>query len=1244
LDQALAALQAGDTSRAAGLADQAVKRDPASADAWEILSLARYRRGQFAAATAAAERAAKLTPKVAGRHANLGVILRASGQSDAARAAYAAAIAADPTFAPAHQNLGNLELDAGRFAEAEACLREAVRLAPNHAEAWRSLSTVLQKTGRVEAALEVTQRLLAVAPNDAQALSDAGAFLMALDRQAEALAMLERAAGIRPDLVAAHANLGALHLKGGRLFAGLEATERALAIDPTEHRSLSNKAVILKDLGRFTEAEALFRQALALKPDYATGHGNLLFCLNYHPDRSAEEVFAEHRRWDEAHAKAKRPAAPDFANDRDPGRKLRVGFVSPDFREHSARAFIAPMLSGLDRTAMELVCYAELTNADGATERFKGMADLWRPTAGLSDEAVAAMIREDKVDILVDLGGHTSASRLAVFAHKPAPIQIEHFLGHGYTSGLSAMDVFLCDGAMAPEGSDHLFSERVLRLPRIPLAYDPPPGMPEPTPAPVLRNGHVTFGYFGRPERINDKVIAAWAAILTATPQSKLTLNAKLFSEAASRSLFEQRFAAHGIGPERLDLVYTQPQPNTWAAYADIDIALDPFPHNAGATTIEALWLGVPVLSLNDRPSVGRFGASLLGALTLDDWIADDVEAYVAKAVAAAKDPAALDALRASLRERFKASPLADAQGLGHVLGEAFRTLWKDWCAGSNVDANADALAHESGRLHSIGQLPQAEAAARRVLAINPRHATAANFLGNALVAQGRVMEADAAFDQAIAIKPDYAEAYNNRALSRLRQGLVCVAESDLRRAMALRPDLPQIGFNLGSALQDQGRLSEALEAYQQAVAARPNEPRGHGALLFCLSYQPQLSAEAVFEEFRRWDAAHALPLLPVEPRWDNDRDPERRLRIGYASPDFCARSARHFIEPMLAGHDRAKVEVYCYAEVPHADAVTARFQALADHWRSTVGLSDEAVAAMIRKDQIDVLVDLAGHTAGNRLLVFARRAAPVQVGQIVGSGATSGLSEMDGFIVDHALAPPGSETVFSEPLIRLERAPWAYAPPAGMPEVAPSPALDRGYVTFGCFSRTARMNDAVLDAWAEIMKAVPTARLMLNAKPFQEAVMRETFAARLAARGVARGRLDLVYTSPQPNTWAAYGEIDIALDPFPHNAGTTTFEALWLGVPVISLAARAPVGRFGDSILSAVGLGDWACKDAAGYIAQAVKAAGDLDALAALRAGLRERVERSPLRDAKGLARALEAVYRRLWREKITPPSGPDR
>ncbi len=390
----------------------------------------------------------------------------------------------------------------------------------------------------------------------------------------------------------------------------------------------------------------------------------------------------------------------------------------------------------------------EVTDPDATTDRFRALADHWRNTIGLSDAAMADLVRRDQIDVLVDLAGHTAGNRLLVFARRPAPVQVEYLLGHGYSSGLSAMDAFLADAVLAPEGCENLFSERLIRLPRIPLAYTPPAEMPPVGPLPALANGFVTFGHFGRPVRLNDGVIAAWSRILHAVPGSRLVLNSAPFGEPAGREMFAARFGAHGIDRARLDLIFTMPQTKTWAAYGMIDIALDPFPHNAGTTTIEALWQGVPVVTLAGRPSVGRFGASILHSMGLDDWVTVDADRYVARAVAAAADPETLARLRGALRERFAASPLHDAPGLARHVEVAFRALWDEWR--DHADAEAlHALGVAGVRACDAGR-SRGGAAAGDYVASRPNPATLRPTFGVVLRTCGRLAEAEAVYRRAL--------------------------------------------------------------------------------------------------------------------------------------------------------------------------------------------------------------------------------------------------------------------------------------------------------------------------------------------------------------------------------------------------------------------------------------------------------------------------------------------------------------
>jgi len=509
----------------------------------------------------------------------------------------------------------------------------------------------------------------------ADAQTTLGACLLGLE-QFDAAERTLRAALARDPLNArAHGYLGALLLRTGRPVASETASRQAIALDPDEPRWIANLAAALHTQGRHTEAETQGRRALALQPDDAAGHGALLLALNDRHDLPSEAIFAEYQRWDARHGRQLMPAAPVRRLDPLRGRRLRIGYVSPGFRQHKLALFAEPLIAAHNRSRIEIFLYAEVATEDATTLRFQALADHWRPTAGHDDAAVAAMIRQDRIDVLVDLGGHAAGGRMLVFARKPAPILVTGPLGHGGSSGLSAVDAFLGNLALVPPNAEVLFSERVIRLPRIPIVYRPPADMPPVAPLPARSNGYVTFGYFGRPERLNPAVTPIWARILRSVPGSRLVLNNRAYQEPEFCDLVADRFAAFGVPRDRIDMIYTAPQPCTWVAYGAIDIALDPFPHNAGTTAVEALWQGVPVVTLASRPGPGRLGSAILGAIALDDWIADDPDAYAAQAIAAAASLDALARLRATLRTRIEASPLRDAPGLARCLESTYRAL-----------------------------------------------------------------------------------------------------------------------------------------------------------------------------------------------------------------------------------------------------------------------------------------------------------------------------------------------------------------------------------------------------------------------------------------------------------------------------------------------------------------------------------------------------------------------------------------
>ena len=658
-----------------------VEHDPNHADSLHLLGEIAYRAGRHDLAVEMIEKAIAVVPQAARFHSALGAALAAQGKPGEAVAAYRRAVEIDPNVAATHTNLGAALRELGQFEESAAACRRAIALDSNLAAAHSDLGVALFYLGRLDESEACFRRALGLNPDFAVAYSNLGNVLQGLSRFEEAVACYARALALRPDLVAVLRNLGAAFHRLGLLDDAVACFRQSLALTPVDSKTHNNLGSALRDLGRLDEATAAYRRAYAIDRHNSSAHSNCLFCLNYSPDLPAEEIFAEYKRWDEAHARPLAPAAPRHDNDRSPERRLRIGYVSPDFRQHPVQHFIEPALARHDKSMVEVFAYAEVAREDASTARLKSHVDHWRPTVGLSSEDMGERIRADRIDILVDLAGHTGGHRLLVFARKPAPVQVS-WLGFGYTTGLEAIEYFLADPQMAPPGSEHLFSEKLVRLPVF-AAYRPAEGMGSPETA-RRPSSTVTFGSLTRTVRINHRVVRTWAAILSATPGSQLVLNSTNFRTASFRDELANQFAAHGIARERLLMGFDSPP---WDVLRGIDIALDCFPHNSGTTLIEGLYLGAPFVTLAARPSVGRLGAAILTALGRPEWIASTEDEYVAKAVALAADPSRLVAMRPELRAQVEASPLMDEAGFADALERAYRAMWRRWCAGQSPEA-----------------------------------------------------------------------------------------------------------------------------------------------------------------------------------------------------------------------------------------------------------------------------------------------------------------------------------------------------------------------------------------------------------------------------------------------------------------------------------------------------------------------------------------------------------------------------
>jgi predicted O-linked N-acetylglucosamine transferase (SPINDLY family) len=554
---------------------------------------------------------------------------------------------------------------------------------------------------------------------------------------------------------------------------------------------------------------------------------------------------------------------------------------------------------------------------------------------------------------------------------------------------------------------------------------------------------------------------------------------------------------------------------------------------------------------------------------------------------------------------------------------------------------------HLSGLIaRHLGDLERSRERIGAAIRRDPRNPAYHNSLGILLAQQRRGDAAIESFRTALSLRPGYPQALNNLANELLGAQELDEAETCYRELLALNPEAALTHVNLARLLQAQCRLEEASFHYRRALVLEPSNALAHDGLMLNLLYEPAMTAAELVAAARSFGALAQDTCGATPQSFANSAAPERRLRVGYVSADLRRHSVAYFFEPILAHHDHAQFEVFCYSAGVIRDGVTERLQDMADHWVPVHNLTDAGLAERVRADRIDILVDLAGHTSGNRLFAFARRPAPIQIGWI-GYPATTGLMSMDFRLTDPIADPPDEDAALdTERLIRLPRTCLCYRPAAESPSVAPAPVLREGYVTFGSLNAPAKHNSRLLGVWAEILSAVPGSRLLLRGRGLAGGRLRASILAIFAERGIPADRIRLLpHESDDIAHLRRYGDIDIALDPFPYNGVTTSCEALWMGVPVITLRGQRHSARMCASILTNAGMGEMIADTVEEYQSLAVRWSADPARLSALRAGLRERVSATALRDEAGVTREVEAAYRRLWRtwcSGIRPPRPP--
>jgi predicted O-linked N-acetylglucosamine transferase (SPINDLY family) len=707
------ATEAGQLQTAIEHFTTAIRHDPSQAAFHVNLGEAHRRRGDVAQAIACNRRALQLDPR--GAHANLGQLYAQQGDARAAVECYRALVRLSPDDPWASSLLGQALVSLGRFDDAETWFRRAADLAPDdarahynlaavlqaqsrweeaagryqaalqrnpeHFEAHNNLGTVLQKLGATDEAEQHYRRALGIDPNSVAALNNLGALLVECDCNAGSVADVHAPSDARATSAGGHVALGVGLLEAAPADEALGLFRRAIELDPDSAAAHNNLGICWKAGGQLDRAIESFRTAIRLQPDSSEFHGNLLYALNYHPDYDPPAVFAEHRAWGRKHADPLTAPCLPHANDRAPDRRLRIGYVSGQFASHAVSFFTEPILASHDRERLEVYCYSNVARADGVTHRLRRYAERWREIQALDDDQAADLVRQDQIDILVDLAGHIGENRLLVFARKPAPIQVT-YIGYQNTTGMAAMDYRLTDEWADPRGvTDAFYTEKLVRLPRCFFCYQPSADAPAVNSLPALANRFVTFGSLNNLAKITPRVLAAWAAVLRAVPKSRLVLLTNVTQEI--RDYVKQAFDAERIDAARIELCRRRPRRAYLDLISQVDIALDPFPMNGHTTTCDALWQGVPVVTLAGRTYASRFGSSAHVNLGLRELIARSPEEYVEIASRLAGDVERLGELRAGLRERIAASPLLDFAGFTRNLEAAYRQMWVAWCAGA---------------------------------------------------------------------------------------------------------------------------------------------------------------------------------------------------------------------------------------------------------------------------------------------------------------------------------------------------------------------------------------------------------------------------------------------------------------------------------------------------------------------------------------------------------------------------------
>ncbi|MBA4368670.1 MAG: hypothetical protein C0403_13650 [Desulfobacterium sp.] len=712
LETALAYHNQGALEEAQKIYRQILQQDPEHSDALHLSGIIAYQIGKNSIAIRLITRAIRNQPENPYYHTNLGSVFQSDGQYDKAAACYHKAIHLKPDYAAAYFNMGNVKSAENHYKEAIGWYQEALRIVPDdpdgcynmansykklgmfdqsilwyeaaiqirpdHAESFNNMGNAYATLNKWENAMECYQKALVIFPDYPEALYNLAHGCQFRGKIKEAVFLYQKTLAINPEYAEVYNNIGNIFKDLGMISDAVTCYRKVLSLKPDFLEAINNMGNCFLNMGQHDEAVKYYRTALAIEPDSSTACSNLLYSLNFQEGLDENQVFKEHWTWGMQQTKTVKPLELPKPVICSPDRCLRIGYVSPDFRDHSVACFIEPLIMGHDRSFFQVVCYSDASVTDLVTERLKSRAGQWWDICGLSDIAAAERIRQDRIDILVDLAGHTANNRLGVFARKPSPIQLS-YLGYPNTTGLPAIQYRITDSWADPPGmTDHLYTENLIRLSSGFLCYQPKVEISINSKVQTSSNGTLTFGSFNQRAKITPHVISVWARILSQVPHAEMILKSKAYQDDKVQKQIIDDFSRHGIAPERIKFLSHQASDTDHLnSYQNIDISLDPFPYNGTTTTCDALWMGVPVITLAGKTHVSRVGVSLLSSINRKELIADSEDEYIRKSIVLGKNPEQIQEYRNSLRPAMLGSSLMDRKKFCATFEKALKEIWK---------------------------------------------------------------------------------------------------------------------------------------------------------------------------------------------------------------------------------------------------------------------------------------------------------------------------------------------------------------------------------------------------------------------------------------------------------------------------------------------------------------------------------------------------------------------------------------